>query len=545
MSLIIDPLSPTSPRPFAPTPSGVVEHERDDEGDEGWQERENVRKIAAVTSLAGFIRYVWPILNPGRTLVWGQHLDVVCYALEQLAFGNIEGNELVINIPPRSLKSVTVSQCFPAWIWLYAPWVQTLGVASGEKIAVRDTKAMRRLVSHPKYMSLKDFALEYLGPHGYGDTWRITEDQNQKMRFENTAGGHRVGLAAGAAITGEGADLFIVDDPIDAKKAIEGGREAIMSTMAETIERYGGVWHSRLNDPKRSIRVTIMQRLHEADLSGWLLEQGVASIVLPTEYNPNHPNLCDLDWRKEKGELLIPDRLGQDEIKTIKRTWAPEHYAAQHDQLPTPMGGGQFPSNRWRFYTDHPRLVWNRVRKGGKVIASYDVANKVGERNAYSVIYVLAKDPVTRVIYVLAEYRGQWEYPALAKMMDRVQEEWSPAVHVVEDAANGTTLIQSKRRQYRIETVQPQQWGGKESRANYTQMRQAEGSIELPEREAWTQDLIQEHTTFPRGNYADRVDALAQGCLYFDVIDLPASSSTNGLSWLKQIGSKGYNLPGM
>jgi len=545
MSLIVDPLSPMAPRPFCATPAGLVDYERDIPGDEGWEEREHMRKIAAVTSLAGFIRYVWPILNPGRALIWGQHLDVVCYALEQLAFGNIEGNELVINIPPRSLKSVTVSQCFPAWIWLYAPWVQTLGVASGEKIAVRDTKAMRRLVSHPKYDTLKDFAVQYLGTHSYGSTWEITQDQNQKMRFENTAGGHRVGLAAGAAITGEGADLFIVDDPIDAKKAIEGGRESIMATMAETIERYGGVWHSRLNDPKRSIRVTIMQRLHEADLSGWLLEQGVASIVLPTEYNPNHPYLCDLDWRKEKGELLIPDRLGAEEIRNIKRMWAPEHYAAQHDQLPTPMGGGQFPSDRWRFYIEHPRLIWNRVRRGGKVIATYDVANKVGERNAYSVVYVLAKDPLTRTIYVLAEYRGQWEYPALAKMMDHVHAEWSPSVHVIEDAANGTTLIQSKRRQYKIEAILPQQWGGKESRANYTQMRQTDGTIELPERETWTQELIQEHTSFPRGNYADRVDALAQGCLYYDVIDAPASSTTNGLSWLKQIGTKSFNLPGM
>ena len=540
--LIRDPLSPDGPRPFAFTPSGEVHFEKDNPGDPQWEEQEEMRKIAAVTSLSGFIRYVWPILNPGRGLVWGPHLDVVCYALEQLLFGNIEGNELVINIPPRSLKSVSVSQCMPAWAWLYAPWIQTLGVASGEKIAVRDTKAMRRLVSHPKYTGLVEFAREYLGPYGYESVWKITEDQNQKMRFETTAGGHRVGLAAGAAITGEGADIFIVDDPIDAKKAIEGGREVIMGAMVETIERYGGVWHSRLNDPKRSVRVTIMQRLHEADLSGWLLEQGVANIVLPTEYNPDHPHRCDLDWRKERGELLIPERLGKNEIATIRRTWAPEHYAAQHDQLPTPMGGGMFPSDRWRYYTEHPRVVWHRMRKGGKVIASYDIANKVGERNAYSVIYILAKANLTRTVYVLAEYRGQWEYPALEHMIQQVQEEWQPAVHVIEDAANGTSLIQSKKHRYKIEPVSPAAWGGKETRACYTQSHHADGTLEIPEREPWAAGLVQEHATFPRGNYADRVDALAQGCLYFDVIDVQSGSATNGLEWLRVIGSRTHNL---
>jgi predicted phage terminase large subunit-like protein len=542
LSLIRDPLSPDRPRPFAFTPSGPVHYDKDLPGDSEWEEQEQMRMIAAVTTLSGFIRYVWPILNPGRELLWDKHLDVVCYALEQLLFGNIEGNELVINIPPRSLKSVSVSQCMPAWAWLYAPWIQTLGVASGEKIAVRDTKAMRRLVSHPKYVRLAAFANEYLGTFGYGTNWEITADQNQKMRFETTAGGHRVGLAAGAAITGEGADIFIVDDPIDAKKAIEGGREAIMSTMAETIERYGGVWHSRLNDPKRSVRVTIMQRLHEADLSGWLLDQGVANIVLPTEYNPDHPHKCDLDWRTERGELLIPSRIGPAEVATLKRTWAAEHYAAQHDQLPTPMGGGMFPSDRWRHYTEHPRVVWHRMRKSGKVIASYDIANKVGERNAYSVIYVLAKANLTRTIYVLAEYRGQWEYPALERMIEQVDSDWSPSTHVIEDAANGTTLIQAKGRRFKITPVQPAAWGGKETRANYTQSHQSDGSIELPEREAWVPELIREHATFPRGNYADRVDALSQGCLFLDVIDNQLSHPTSGLDWLKTVGSRAYNF---
>jgi len=486
---------------------------------------------------------MWPIIQPGRALVWGPHLDVVCWALEQLAFGNIEGNELVINIPPRHLKSVTVSQAFPAWLWLYAPWVQTIGLAGAETIAVRDTKNMRRIIQSPRYRELKDFAMKFLGEYHSGQTWELASDQNQKMRFENDAGGHRIGLAAGAQITGDGADLFIVDDPIDAKKATEGGHESIMATMATMIERWGGVWDSRKNDPKRSIRVVIMQRLHEADLSGWLLANGWPSVVLPTEYNPDHPFRCELDWRTVPGELLFDERLGKKQVSRMKAPggWSKEAYAAQHDQLPSPKGGGFFPKALWKHYTEGTRRLGQDLRRRGKIIASYDCANKEGVNNAYSVAHIMGKFMLTPTIYMLDESRGKWELPGLVKFFDRIDRDWSPHMHVIEDAANGTALLQLKSRTHRCESISPQLHGGKIVRAGYSKRRLVDGTLLLPPKGSfpWVEGIIREHALFPSGKTKDRVDATSQGCLYFDVVDQVAGrSATDGLAWIGKIQAK-------
>jgi len=548
MGLIVDPISPNEPRPLIFTSRGEVVHEPPMPGEPAWEQREYARKVAAVTSLAGFIRYMWPVLQPGRALIWGWHLDIVCWSLEQLSYGNIEGNELVICIPPRHLKSITVAEAFPAWLWLYAPWVQTLGVSAAEKIAVRDTKAMRRLVQHPRYQELASFAREFLGPFHSGDSWTIASDQNQKMRFENTAGGYRIGLAAGAQITGDGADLFIVDDPIDAKAATEGGHEVIMANMAKVIERWGGVWHSRLNDPKRSIRVVIMQRLHEADLAGWLLSTGTPGVVLPTEYNPAHPNVCEFDWREEEGELLFPERLGDAEIKRMRRPggWSKEAYAAQHDQLPSPSGGGFFTEDSWRFISNPAPEIAAHARKRGRLIASYDCANKEGKRNSFSVCHVMAKFFLSPKVYVLDEYRGKWELPGLVKTFDRVEEEWRPHVHVIEDAQNGTALLQLKSKSARCHSVSPQLFGGKTTRAGYTQRRLEDGTLEIPPpgSRPWVRGLIKEHANFPSGRYKDRVDSIAQGCLYFDVIEQRAGgSASKGLQWIADLGRAGFRLP--
>ncbi len=554
--ILTDPLSPDgAPREFAFTPRGPVDLK-------GTPENLEARKIAAVTSLAGFIRYMWPELVPGKGLVWGPHVDVVCYGLECLAFGTVPNNELVINIPPRHLKSVTVAQAFPAWLWLHNPSLQILTISTGDRIITQNNRAIRRVVESDRYRDLVAFARSFLRSHTDIPEWRLADDQNEKRRFENTVGGICQGLPAGADVIGIGADLIIIDDPIDSKDVKNKSPDAIATELWKIIDNYGGTWDSRLNDPDRSCRVTIMQRLAVLDLAGFLLDGvedgsgkkrggGVEGIVLPTEFDPDHPHVCALDWRTKPGELLFPERLGPKKLAQIKATWDATEYAAQHAQRPVPKGGLLFPLDGWTTYTEHPRDIAKLAREsGGLVFSSWDVANKAGTRNAYTVGVVFAYLPPTPDypagrLFVLHVERAQVEYMGLDALYLLTRRSWKTVFDLVEDAANGVSLLQNygPKPGHNLVAVSPYEFGGKEVRANHTLKRlgrvdqhgvRRDVSLFIPEDAAWAGDFKTEHAHFPRGTYADQVDATSQGVLYMDVIrGTDLDSDTSDMEFLR------------
>ena len=492
--------------------------------DAEWMELDEIERAMAFHSLAACVDYLWPILHPGRPFKRGPHVDLICYALEQLAYGRVEGNELVIAIPPRMLKSIIVNVIFPAWVWLHSPQKVIMGISASEQVAIRDNRKMRELVESARYQRLMQTAVQIQTQHKkdhpeYEDLWiaqpwDLKKDLNQAMRFENDHKGMRFALAAGANIIGEGMDLQIIDDPVDAKKATEGSVEQRMENMAVPVARYGGTWSTRLQAPGKSPRVTIMQMLHEADLANELIRKGVPAIVLPMEYDPDHPNLCPLDWRTEPGQLLLESHYDQETLEKFKRP-VPEGlglngYSAQFGQRPSPEAGGRFDRTDWRYFDMPPTQMARHILKhGGKVLASFDCASKDGASNAWSVCVVVGF--LGSNMYVLDMYRDRVELPGLTALYDRMLEEWSGLVDrvLIEDASNGTALLQIRAG----EGINPQKHGGKTVRAGYTESFQKSGRALLYRYGGWEEALKEEHARFPMGSYADIVDALAQAAM--------------------------------
>jgi predicted phage terminase large subunit-like protein len=498
-------------------PPGPVEYEEARPGDPEWDRREYARKVSACLSLAGFLRYMWPELEPSRPLLWGRHHDVVCWMIEQLLYGYVEGRELIINIPPRHSKSTIVGVAMLAWAWLRAPHLQMMGISADDDVAGRDADKMRALVKTDRYKALVKFAQEFFGPLADQTPWGVSPSQDQKTNFETTRGGRRQGLSVGAKITGKGCDILVVDDPIDAKD-VEKSPEGSRKVLEDVNGYYGGAWDSRLNLGGVGVKLVIMQRLGEEDLAGVRLAAGAVSVVLPTEFDPDHPFVCPWDWRKEAGELLFPEG-GFDEarIRELKATWDPETYAAQHGQLPVPKSGTRFDESLWQYFDGSVYAMAEDVRRrGGILLATYDCASKDNRRAAYSVIYVLARYRGTKAVHILHEERGKWELDDLQAALDRVERDWRPRVHVIEDASAGTQLISTRRRRVNIFSVTPQMFGGKDSRAGYTVAYLRAGNLLIPKAAAWTRGLVLEHRGFPRGRYKDRVDALAQGLIYLE-----------------------------
>ena len=239
-------------------------------------------------SLADFVQRAWHVLEPSQPYVHGEHINAMCRHLEAVTAGDI--TRLLINIPPGTMKSMLVGVFWPAWQWGPQGLVSNriIGASHEMGLAVRDARRMRALVTSDWFQS----------------RWPMTmvSDQNQKTYFENDSTGWRQANAV-ASMTGRRGDVVIWDDPHSVEAALSPAhRETSVRVFQETLP-------TRLNNPDRSAIVIVMQRLHEGDVSGLILENdyGYEHLCLPMEFDPARrcqTSIGFTDWRETEGELL-------------------------------------------------------------------------------------------------------------------------------------------------------------------------------------------------------------------------------------------------
>ena len=340
-----------------------------------------VEKRICEESLHAFIKRAWKIVEPGAKFIDNWHLEYICDHLMAITDGHeMEGgkpyNRLLINVPPGMMKSLIVNVFWPAWEWgpCNMPHLRYICAAHQQGLAIRDSTKMRRLV-------LSDWYQKH-----WGDRVQLTGDQNAKTKFENTATGFREALAAGS-ITGSRGDRVIIDDP----HSVEGANSDAM--RATTLEWFTEAVPTRLNNPRESAIVVIMQRLHEEDVSGVILERkGFAGtydhICLPMRFEKwrkdNPTWLGYVDPRENDGDLLFPERFPEDVVDDLEGKLGPYATAGQHQQSPTPRGGGVIKDSWWKLFDEpeFPPLEY--------VVASLDTAysTKADERGDYSAMTI-------------------------------------------------------------------------------------------------------------------------------------------------------------
>lgn len=280
-------------------------------------------------SLIDFVRRAWPVLEPSTPYVHGWHMDVLAEHLEAVTAGQI--NRLLINIPPGTMKSLLTGVLWPAWEWgpKGRPSTRVIGASHEVGLATRDARKMRLLVQSDWYQRLWPTVL--------------TGDQNQKTFFENESTGWRQACAVGS-MTGRRGDRVIWDDP----HSVEDAHSE--AALIEATRIFRETLPTRLNSPERSAIIVIMQRLHEKDVSGYILSQnlGYDHLCLPMEYEeptdkrPARPptSLGFVDPRTQEGELLFPERFPRAVIDRDKKVMGEYAVAGQLQQRPAPKGGG-------------------------------------------------------------------------------------------------------------------------------------------------------------------------------------------------------------
>lgn len=318
-------------------------------------------------------------------------IDALSEHLEAVTAGDIK--RLLINFPPRCGKSTVASICWPAWTWAQpthsftsGPQVKFLCSSYSHNLGLILATKTRRLVQSPWYQ----------------ERWpmKFREDQSTKSNFETSANGGRVATSVGGSLLGIGGDCIVVDDPHDT--------EAVESDVQRqsALDHFAELSSTRLNDPKLSPIVVIMQRLHEMDVSGDILSSDDSDewthLCLPMHYDEArhcHTVLkvdadgnvlkCFDDPRSTQGELLWPDRFGAVEVNRMERKLGPYMASGRLEQMPTPAGGGIIKEEWWKVWPDamFPRCEY--------ILASLDTAYTEKTENDASAIsfWGLFRDP--------------------------------------------------------------------------------------------------------------------------------------------------------
>src|SRR3984957_11524752 len=295
--------------------------------------RAKLDRERATRSFRQFVRQAWAIIEPHTPFVPGWHIGAIIEHLEAVTHGEIRN--LLINVPPRHMKSLLVSVLWPAWEWTRWPERRWLFSSYAATLSIRDSVKCRRLIESAWYRAR------------WGHVFVLTGDQNAKMRFDNNRSGYRLSTSVGGAVTGEGGDRIICDDP-----------HKVDEVESDTVRKAATDWwdvamSTRVNDPKTSAMVIVMQRCHQRDLSGHLLEKGnFEHLCLPAEYEgPSRVTSIGFsDPRTQPGELLWPERFGPTEIADLKINLGSYAAAGQIQQRPAPAGGGIFKRHWFRFW---------------------------------------------------------------------------------------------------------------------------------------------------------------------------------------------------
>jgi len=463
-------------------------------------ETRHVRNI----SLKTFVREGWSLLEPVSTLSWNWHLDLICYYLTLIRdrefrtlHPELEG--IIFNVPPRTMKSLLISVFFPIWAWITKPSLRFMFVSYSEKLSTQHSILRRSLIESEWYK--KD----------WGGQFSISRDQNVKSHYENSARGAMFSTGMQSTATGMGGDILIFDDPLNPEQAIsQVEREAVNL-------RFDTTFRSRINDPATGVKIIIMQRLHELDLTGHVLARESSRwkhVSLPAiaEKDAEPRQLSDgthLDARKA-GDLLWSERLPKsflDSQRVGMGSWA---FNGQYQQRPAPLDGGIIKRQWVRFYRQLPE-------KFEFMVQSWDCTFSGGNDNDFVAGQVWARSSGKYFMLPYRTYERLDFGPTMAAIKSCHAK--FPQAHAVliEDKANGPAIISELQKEIPgVVAVNPE--GGKLARAQATAPLWEAGSIELPDPQifgiTWMEDYLHNMCAFPKAAHDDDVDATSQALIY-------------------------------
>lgn len=448
--------------------------------------------LACRNDFATFVGMAFGTLYPNAPFLHNWHIEALVAAIMKTYRG--EETRLIVNMPPRMLKSFILSVAYPAWVLGHHPSMEIMCISYGDDL-VKD---------------LGDKCLTLMQSERYRRTFpniRLRMRQQSPAQIGVMGGGKRLGISAGGAITGRGANIIIIDDPLKVGDARTKQRETINDWFDQNV-------YQRLNNKNKGVIILVMQRIHQFDLSGYLFEKVDPWVHLNLPAIAEQDALFELlDGRmhqRRAGDVLHPAQESRELLERVKANQGSYVFAAQYQQ--DPASDTEALLQRRQFVIEPSANFPTKFRTS---VWSWDTANKEEESNDYSVgIHV--SQTADGHYYVHDVIRDKMKFPALLEAVKRsalqTRDTFKCSV-VVEDAASGQNVIQMLRHNgITIKAHKPV--GDKFTRLSGVSGFVESGFVHLPSDAPWLEEFLLEITRFPNSKHDDQVDAFSQALHY-------------------------------
>jgi len=439
------------------------------------------------TNLRAFVRKTFEILNPETEFLDNWHLGAIAYQLERCEAGDLK--RLLMNVPPRYLKSEAASVALVVWALGKNPARKFICVSYSDDLARQFSRARRKVMESEEFRELFPQC-------------RISAEKNTENEIVTTAGGGCYATGIDGSIRGRGADYIVVDDPIKFGSAMSSAeRTHVNRWYRETL-------YSRLNSKKDGVIIIVMQRIHEDDLTGSVLPlDDWEHLSLPAiAQNMETTRIgrgADDNFTRRPGDILHPEREGQETLEQIRRNMGSRAFEAQYQQSPTPSEGNVIKAEWLMRYDNEPES-----QRGDIVVQSWDTASSTGDDNAYSVCttWRIRKDH----FYLIDVLRKRFIYPDLVKAVVEQFDRYRPEHVLVERASTGQSLIDTLGCETRIRTIGVKPAGSKLDRADEASLPFEQGRVFLPREAPWLGEFENELLGFPETKFTDQIDSVSQ-----------------------------------
>lgn len=472
---------------------------------------EQARAEKCRRSLFYFVKEFWEVVIQ-ETPIWNWHIPYICEELQKLS-ENIKLRkpklyDIIINIPPGTTKSTIVSVMYPAWLWTIDPSLRIISNSYSGDLSLELATKSKDIIECEKYRIYFPYV-------------NIRPDKSGKQHYENERGGFRYATSTGATVTGFHAHIIINDDPVNPKQANS-------DVMRVTANEHTKTLSSRKVNKENSPTVTIMQRLHEDDVTGYLLRkkgEQIKHICLPAELSDN-VKPSDVRERYIDG-LLDPVRLNREVLDEAKIDLGSIQYAGQYDQSPI-IEGGNIVKREWFkkiSFSEFKSMRFNETMHF-YLDTAYG-AKKTHTDNDPSGI--LAACRIGQYIYLYDAKKVYKEMPDLLRFLPEYMAtnggDKKSILHV-EPKANGLSVVQMlmELTSVNVKTT-PSPTDSKEVRFRAISTRIECGRVVMVEGD-WNEQFLEEVCGFPNARHDEYVDILGYAIndLYEDDSDIDYSN---------------------
>lgn len=451
-----------------------------------------------------FVETFWSVIIPEEP-VFNWHIAYLCEELQKLAYYIVnrlpKPYDIIINIPPGTTKSTIVTIMFPAWLWTQDPSLRVISSSYSSDVSLDQAQKSKDIITSERYRRLFPEVM-------------IRRDKSGKGYYGNTAGGERYVTSTGSAVTGKHAHIILNDDPQSPKQADSEPLRLQAVEFTKTLS-------TRKVNKKNTPTITIMQRLHEDDVTGYLLKKKgdkIKHICLPAELS-DQVKPAELKQRYING-LLDPVRLDADVLAEARVDLGSRAYAGQYEQTPA-SASGNIVQKSW--FQHISRAQFEAMRGGAAMHFFLDTAydEKHGDNDPSG---ILAACRIGQQLFVYHAQKVWKTFPDLLAFLPEYCHTWGynkrNSTLRIEPKANGVSVVQQLRRSTDLNVTEtPTPKDGKATRLSTCSPKIECGRVVLVDGD-WVEDFMEEVASFPSQTHDEYVDILCYAIDYLLLKDL-------------------------